>query len=134
MNLPGLHLEWVKHRGGGSRLTFAIVAPIVGTPAFVPTPPTSKPAHAGTPMMTGGIETGGDNEWIVTGGSSLPYMTPPQVVKTYVPPYRYTIPSPISPLLAIGFGLNLAMFAADLLGVSSDGKEYYPGTDLEVVY
>ena len=85
-------------------------------------------------MMTGGIETGGSNEWMVTGGTSLPYMTPPQVVKTYVQPYRYTIPSPISPLLAIGYGLNLAVLAAELMGVSVDGKEYYPGTDLEVVY
>lgn len=112
----------------------ALIAPVIGKPAFTPAPPTSKPAHGGTPMIVGGAETGDYQSWVVSGGTTLPYLTPPQVVQTYVPPYRYTIPSPISPLLALGYGLNLAMFAAELMGVQQDGKEYYPGTDIQVVY
>ena len=131
MRLPGIHLKWDKHEGGHSLQLSVFLQPRT---EWEPTPPTSKPAHGGTPMMTAGVETGGNPSWLVTGGSSLPYMTPPQVVKTYVPPYRYTIPSPVSPLLAIGFGLNLAMLGAELLGFRTDGKEYYPGTELEVVY
>ena len=78
---------------------------------------------------------GDSDAWVVTGGTSLPYLTPPQVFQTYVPPYRYAIPSPISPLLALGYGLNLAMLGAQLLGVDTPGgTEYYPGTDIEIVY
>lgn len=135
MKLPGIHLKSSKHRGKRNLLLQAAMAPLIGEPAFEPSPPTMKPAHGGTPMIVGGTDNGGNPSWVVSGGTSLPYLTPPGVVQTYVPPYRYTIPSPISPLLALGYGLNLAMLAAELLGVQGPGDaETYPGTDIEVVY
>lgn len=130
MNLPSIHLEWDTHQGRRRIIPLPMmVAPPPGRPVSNP-----QKQIIPNPVQVPGVAVAEDS-WLVSGGTVLPYMTPPQTVKTYVPPMRYSIPTPVSPLLALGFGLNLALLAADVLGVSRPGEQQTLGdSDLPVVY
>lgn len=85
----------------------------------------SKPAHRGKLTSTGPrIST---EDWRKSGGTTLLYMSPPTSLGAAAPrTFGYRIPSPVSPLLGLGFGLNLALYAAEYFGVNPPGEETDP--------
>lgn len=113
MNLRGLHLVWDEHIGRWSISTSAYLAPISGTV------PTSKPAHGGTPMQTSVTRSTIPSSWVRSGGTLLPYVTPPKFVRGLgLRPFQYIVPNPVSPLLGMGFAVNLALLGADVTGAN----------------
>lgn len=116
MIVPGVVLDDEDLSPIGSLISILESSRMLTTSSTVTTRPIgSKPAHGGTPSRSGGRRR--TEDWRKAGGSTIFYMTPPRTLQTAAPrTFGYRVPSPVSPLLGLGFGLNLLLLAHDILG------------------
>lgn len=128
MIIPGVVLDHELAKGGfwHSNPTIEVISQAPRPAADeIRQPIGSKPSHGGELMKSGPRFT--TEDWRKSGGTTMLYMQPPAALGSVAPrTFGYRVPTPISPLLGLGFGLNLALFASEYFGWSHPGVELDP--------